>query len=271
MLIHQSHNSGGNHNYNAYFYENCQWYLHFHKNYELAFVLEGQTEITVNGQTFPMHRGQLALVLPQEPHAYTTPEHSLVWICVFSADFVEAFARGTAQKKVKNPVFSCTEAVEMFLRQTVITQKRQDILMLKAALYAVCSEFSRSAVWEDSVRDTGFTERTVAFVASRFTEDITMQDLADCFGYEYHYVSRLFHRHFYMHFKQFLNIYRTEFARDQLLHTDTDITQIALQSGFQNCRSFNRAFLQQMGMTPSQYRTQVSNAEPVSFPATPVP
>ena len=33
MIIHQEHNSLGNHNYNAFFYENCDWFYHFHKNY----------------------------------------------------------------------------------------------------------------------------------------------------------------------------------------------------------------------------------------------
>ena len=143
--------------------------------------------------------------------------------------------------------------------------------MLKAALYAVCSEFSRRVVLVDTVRDESFAEQTIRYVAEHFTEDITMQDLARHFGYEYHYVSRLFHRHFYMHFKQFLGIYRTEFARDLLLHTDSGITAIALQAGFQNCRSFNRTFLQEMGMTPSQYRRQAPLSTPVEYSQTPLP
>ena len=59
-----------------------------------------------------------------------------------------------------------------------------------------------------------------------------------------------------MNFEQFLNIYRADYARDQLLHTNASITDIAHSSGFQTVRTFNRVFLEQTGMTPSAYRDQ---------------
>lgn len=270
MNIYQGHNSGGSYNYNAYFYTDCHWYLHFHKNYELAFVLEGQTELTVSGRSFSVEAGSFALVLPHELHGYRTPSHSLVWIGVFSADFVESFAGLMAHKRAENPVFSCSEPVLTFLRQQLITRKKQDVLMLQSALYAVCSEFLQNVTLEETDRDPGFAEQTITFVAEHFAEDITLQDLARSFGYEYHYASRQFHKHFPMHFKQFLNLYRTEFAREQLLRTDRSITQIALQSGFQNCRSFNRAFLEQMGVTPSTFRKQYSISQPVQYLEEPI-
>lgn len=270
MNIYQGHNSGGNYNYNAYFYTDCQWYPHFHKNYELAFVLEGQTELTVGGHTFFVREGEFSLVLPHELHGYHTPEKSRVWIGVFSADFVESFAGLMAHKRARNPVFTCSTPVLTFLQHQLITQQRQDVLMLQAALCAACSEFLRQATLEDSDRDPGFAEQTISFVAEHFTQDVTLQDLAQSFGYEYHYASRQFHKSFPMHFKQFLNLYRTEFAREQLLRTDHSITQIALQSGFQNSRSFNRAFLEQMGVTPSTFRKQYSISQPVQYQEKPI-
>lgn len=271
MNIYQGHNSGGNYNYNAYFYTDCHWYLHFHKNYELAFVLEGQTELTVNDRTFSLKAGDFALVLPHELHGYRTPEKSLVWIGVFSADFVESFAGLMAHKRARNPVFTCSAPVLTFLQQQLITHKEQDVLMLQSALYAVCSEFLQNVTLEETDRDPGFAEQTICFVAEHFDQDVTLQDLAQSFGYEYHYASRQFHKSFPMHFKQFLNLYRTEFAREQLLRTDHSISQIALQAGFQNCRSFNRAFMEQMGVTPSTFRKQYSISQPVQYQEKPIP
>ena len=49
MIVHQQHNSLGNHNYNAFFYDNCEWFYHFHKNYELIYILSGEVELTLNG------------------------------------------------------------------------------------------------------------------------------------------------------------------------------------------------------------------------------
>ena len=44
------------------------------------------------------------------------------------------------------------------------------------------------------------------------------------------------------------------YARDQLLHTNASITDIAHASGFQTVRTFNRVFSEQTGMTPTEYR-----------------
>ena len=41
MIFHQPHNSKTNYNYNAFFYQKEKWDPHFHKNFEVIYVLEG--------------------------------------------------------------------------------------------------------------------------------------------------------------------------------------------------------------------------------------
>ena len=66
MIIHQEHNSLGNHNYNAFFYDNCDWFNHFHKNYELVHVLEGEVVLTLNGSQFLLKQGDFYGILYYE-------------------------------------------------------------------------------------------------------------------------------------------------------------------------------------------------------------
>ena len=270
MAVYQGHNSGGNHNYNAYIYDNCTWYLHFHKNFELAYVMEGQTELLRNGESFLLKPGQFALLLPHEFHGYRTPEHSRVWVGVFSADFVGSFAKMLENKRADKPVFTCEAPVLEFLRSFLLTSQPQEVLMLKSALYAVCSAFMQQVTLTDVSQDHGFVQRVLTYLSENFRKEATLEEFARLSGYTYHYVSRQFHRHFPMHFKQLLNIYRTEFARDQLLYTEESITRIALLSGYQNSRSFNRAFLAQMGMTPTEFRGSRVLPGPVTYPQQPI-
>lgn len=271
MVVYQRHNSGGSHNYNAFFYENCDWYPHFHKNFELAYVLEGSVELTQNATPVLLEQGSFALTPPHVIHSYHTPHTSRVWIAVFSADFVPDFAKQLEQKTAKPQGFSCEPTVLDFLMQHLITDARQDVLMLKSALYAVCSAFLHHVQLMERISDNGFSQQAIAYVSQHFQSDISLQSLADRFGYEYHYASRQFHQQFHMNFKQFLNMFRTEFAREQLLQTDLSVTQIALISGFQNSRTFNRVFLEQTGMTPSHFRSCQSLNTPVSYTQTPLP
>ena len=270
MIIHQQHNSLGNHNYNAFFYDNCEWFYHFHKNYELAYVLDGEVELTLNENKYLLPADTFALILPNEFHAYHTPETSHVWIGVFSADFVGEFAKMTENKKADKPVFTCQPKIREYLLQCLITTEKQSALLLKSTLYAVCGEFLRSTSLQDTTKEKSFIYDTIHYISANYQKDISLKTIAETYGYEYHYLSRQFHEHFHMNFKQFLNVYRIDFACDQLLHTEKNITDIALSSGFQTMRTFNRAFLNQTGMTPSEFRQRKQLGQIVDYPEQPI-
>lgn len=254
MIIHQQHNSLGGHNYNAFFYENCEWFYHFHKNFELIYILSGDVELTLNGTKYPLPTDTFALILPNEFHAYRTPRESLAWVGVFSADFVYEFSALTQNRRASTPVFRRAPQIREFLLKYLISDTVPDRLLLKSALYAVCNEFLNAVSLYPSANESSFICDILYYLSQNFQEDISLAAIADLLGYEYHYLSRQFHRHFHVNFRKFLNIYRADFAREQLLHTDIKITEIAHLSGFQTTRTFNRIFKEQTGMTPSEFR-----------------
>lgn len=254
MIVHQQHNSLGNHNYNAFFYKNCEWFYHFHKNYELIYVLSGEVELTLNGTRYLLSEDTFALILPNEFHAYHTPETSVAWVSVFSADFVCEFSALTQNQCASTPVFHCAPQIRDFLLTYLISENTPDRFLLKSALYAVCNEFINTVHLHPSNHENNFVHEILSYMSLHFRENISLASLADLFGYEYHYLSRQFHQSFHVNFKQFLNIYRADFAMEQLIHTDAGITEIAHLSGFQSARSFNRTFKEHTGMTPSEFR-----------------
>lgn len=120
---HKQHNSLCNHNYNAFFYENCEWFYHFHKNFELIYILSGEVELTLNGRKYLLDSDTFALILPNEFHAYHTPDHSLAWVGVLSSDYVSEFAMLTQNKRASTPVFSCEPHIRDFLLRYLITDQ----------------------------------------------------------------------------------------------------------------------------------------------------
>lgn len=261
MIVHQQHNSLGNHNYNAFFYDNCEWFYHFHKNYELIYILSGEVELTLNGTGYLLAADTFALILPNEFHAYHTPGKSVAWVGVFSADFVSEFAILTQNKRSSTPVFTCEPQIRDFLLKYLITDTAPDTLLLKSTLYACCREFLNQNSLYDATNENSFICDILSYLSENFREDISLATAAESLGYEYHYLSRRFHSHFHVNFKRFLNVYRADFAREQLLHSGCDITEIAHASGFQTMRTFNRVFQEQTGMTPSEFRNRHQHTE----------
>lgn len=254
MIIHQISNSAGNHNYNAFFYDDFRHPNHFHKNFELIYVISGEITLTINGSQFLLSAGEFALVFPNDFHSYYTETTSRIWIGVFSSDFVGEFTKFVKNKHAKTPVFVCEPQIQEFAQSYLITDSTPDIFILKSVLYAVCRDFLNTVPLSNVKKDKNFIYDIITYMEQNFQKEVSLEKIAEAFGYEYHYLSRQFHQHFHMNFKQFLNIYRIDYARDQLIHTDASITDIAHASGFQTVRTFNRVFLEQTGMTPSEYR-----------------
>ena len=110
---------------------------------------------------------------------------------------------------------------------------------------AQLEETKRHNIVEEETKDR------VDISKKEYKEDISLKSLSEKLGYEEHYISRCFNRYFDRNFKSFINELRISFAIEYMnQNPDSTITQIALSSGFQSVRSFNRAYKNVVGTTP---------------------
>ena len=167
-------------------------------------------------------------------------------------------------------MFTCQPQIREYLLHYLITTEKPSVLQLKSTLYAVCGEFLNSVTLQEAAPEKSFIHDMISFLSENFQKDISLKTIGETYGYEYHYLSRQFRKHFHINFKQFLNVYRIDYACDQLIHTEKNITDIALNAGFQTMRTFNRAFMTQTGMTPSEFRRSKRLEMIVDFPNEPI-
>ena len=101
-------------------------------------------------------------------------------------------------------------------------------------------------------------ERLVDYVTTErpyLDPDLTLAGLSDQVAMTAREVSELLNQSLGLHFFDFINGHRIDYAQ-QLLLSDSSksILDILLASGFNSKSSFNTAFKKQVGMTPSAYR-----------------
>jgi|GEM_PF-27982 len=113
---------------------------------------------------------------------------------------------------------------------------------------------SSSAAQQEQNVDGGILFETVRFISQHSKENITLEDVATGIGYSMFAVSRVFSEKLGMNFNQYLNHIRLNDAMVQLRYSDEPITDICYEAGFSSVRTFNRAFQEQYGMSPRQYR-----------------
>ena len=96
----------------------------------------------------------------------------------------------------------------------------------------------------------------VNYCARNFSRDLSLSILEEDLHISKYYISHLFSMKLKVRFNDYINSLRINDACRQLRQTDKTVTEISEQVGFNTLRTFNRAFVRQIGMSPSEYRRQ---------------
>lgn len=101
-------------------------------------------------------------------------------------------------------------------------------------------------------------ENIKSYIRDNYAYDFSVAELAEMFGYNAKYLGRLFKSRTGTSLNTFCNIQRVNEAKRLLSETQMRITDIALQTGFNNISYFNYVFMQQTGVSPGTYRNEES-------------
>jgi len=85
-------------------------------------------------------------------------------------------------------------------------------------------------------------------------EALALKALAEKMGYSEYHLSRKFSEIAGISFREYLRGRRLAFALKQVRDTKDGLLEIALEFGFSSHEAFTRAFRENFGMTPSEYR-----------------
>ena len=94
----------------------------------------------------------------------------------------------------------------------------------------------------------------ISYIGERYTTNLTLMEIADKFHMSYKYFSRYFKNTFNTTLSDYIMKLRLERAELLLSSTELSVTEISLQTGFNNISFFIRSFKKAYGMTPLQYR-----------------
>lgn len=254
MFFYQRDNSNRPGHIQIDLYDNFSFPIHLHGDLELAYPLSGAVRVLLRGREEAVHAGELAVILPHELHGYADCGGSRVLVCVFSADYVHSFAESIAGLRGDRSVVPCPPGLRAYLEETFFDTEDPGPLQFKAALYAACAQYRRYARFtHQSVSEDGALEKLIAYVEENYRENITLSTAARAIGYNENYLSRCFHQATGINFRRFVNYHRVQCVCRSRQSDGRTISELALASGFQNLRSFNRAFHEFLGASPREY------------------
>lgn len=255
MIVYQDDNSSIPYNFQKNLYEDFRYVQHFHRDYELVYVMEGTLNVTVENRSFLLQEDSFALILQDQIHSFETDGYSKVCVCVFASEYVNEFQKLAALKTSSENRFALQGVDAEFVKSKLIFGE-SDRLGLCACLTFVCSEFLKQVELLNTKKeyDRDILHRMLLYITEHYKENISLKTMAEALGYEEHYLSRCFHSRLGKNFKSFVNEYRLNYAKYLLSNEkDMSVTEVAYASGFQTVRNFNRVFIAEEKVSPKKY------------------
>jgi AraC-like DNA-binding protein len=103
-----------------------------------------------------------------------------------------------------------------------------------------------------------YSKPIMEYLHEHYREEIVFEEMAKEIGISYSYMRKIVYEMTGMSLIDHLNRLRIEKAKQLLVESKLTISQIALEVGYYNVKSFNRFFRKFEGMTPSGYKTAKS-------------
>lgn len=234
---------------------------HLHPDLELLMVLSGAVEAEIGGQKAQLCAGDFAMIFPQQPHRYlqTSEEQTNVAIIIAKPWFFGEYVHVLLGGHPAEPVWRADAlpadipwAVGRLLDPDARQNRALSRALLQIVLAHICTEYPLE---EDS--DAGFADmtcRAVDYIQQHYDEPLSLDDVARALGISRYALSRLFNGRLGVRFTRYLNELRIHKAQDLLQGSTIPIGDVAQRCGFENARTFNRAFLACCGRPPREYR-----------------
>lgn len=110
------------------------------------------------------------------------------------------------------------------------------------------------APYEDSVAAIPMIQKAVSYIDMHYDETLRLETVAAYVGLNPSYFSSIFKRELNISFSNYLTQKRIEEACGLLINTNHALSDIALETGFENQSYFSKIFKEHTGMTPKEYR-----------------
>ncbi len=241
-------------------------------DYELFVVTEGTLYLRYMEEDFVVKSGEYLILPPSKSvrEGFKKEYCAFYWIH-FTMDNSSFPMRINAEDAESYKRASCfllpqTSPIPRPAKIAVQMKQLQDLdrnnypdITLNALCTAIITELfgqlsSESIGDEDPIGRKQIYSDIADYVRRNIEIPLTVNDIAEAFGYSSKYLSHLFSELSGSSLKAFIMSQKIDAASFYLTDSDQTITEIASNLGFSDVHNFSRAFKRMTGLTPSAYR-----------------
>ena len=246
----------------------------FHQNIELFFILQGNMDIQVGNRKSHLTTLDLLAVNANEQYTFHASDDILFLRLTIPCQLINTTMESADciiwcdSSRKENSHYDLLRASlkQLLIRYLGVKSRGNDF-----GYYSICyhtmdiltAHFLLHVSDQEGASDKEqYADRIVQinnYIHSNYNFQISLKDLAQKLYLSQGYLSRFFRKNYNMTFAEYLTKIRLYHAADALAFSKKTVTQIANDCGFSNIISFDRAFREQYGKTPTELRKELRN------------
>lgn len=229
---------------------------HLHTAAEVFYVLEGVVEVLVDSQQRILTPGDLAIIFPGKAHAYHTVTPGRSILAIISDTLAPKVCSVLKEKQPKHPFVDSGTVVPQLAAELEELAATSDEMLGRSLAQLILTRLACQLPLEDRpVKDAdNLKYQALSILGRDYRTPLSIRGLAQQVGVSECHLSRALHEQSGMGFRAYINSLRVADAQLLLTTTDRSVLEIALECGFENLRTFNRAFAEISGCSPREYR-----------------
>ncbi len=262
-----------------YGFHDEELYVHTHADFsELVIVTDGAAQHIVNGESYPIAKGDVFVVSNDTAHGFAAADRLRIYNIMFQNDvfahckdirqlagFQALFvlepyyareARFVSQLRLRADAYASTigQITEMMETYTAKQEGWRDELW--AEFIRLCLRLSRyyRTDADSMAQEVLKLADAAAYIEHHYTETITLSQLSETSGYSERQLLRLFRDTFGQTPQNYIAGLRMKKAQKLLRSGGMPIGEVAWRCGYDDQNYFSRCFRQFSGMTPTAYR-----------------
>ncbi len=257
--------------------EKCKW--HYHNNFEISFITEGSGKRIVGDSIEEFQPGDLVFIGHNLPHVWiaekdasTLSRRTLEMVYLqFSSEVLSPQLLALPEFRYVEKAMTLSERGIQIVGQTLneVSELMLQLPYLKS--------FDRILYFFNLMNIIGQSETNIQlasneYIKKRFSainkriadiheylminyrEEVDLKKLAGLVNMAESSLCRFFKMKMGITLFEYLNQLKTDFACKLLMDHDLSITEICMDSGFNNISHFNKQFKKYTGVTPTEYR-----------------
>lgn len=229
-----------------------------YSSYLMLVPTEGTLSCSLDGQTAVASPGDVLLLDCHLPHAYQALTASSFCFLHFGGAMSELLYQlihsrcGLMIPSREPELFVRSIGALLCAREA---DSEWDEFAASAAVYRLLLSLAADATdRETQAADQQIMTPIIDYIARHLHEKLSVEMLADHFGYSAGYLTRLFRRYTGSSPYQFILRTRLDHSKHLLATTDLPVQEIADQTGFSSLANFSSAFHKSVGQTPREFR-----------------